>query len=76
VGFVVDQVALRQDFLPAHRFSPVFIITPLFNAHSSTHCSYQTDKRAKPGYFPESNVVSEIRQQGIKRYFPFDIYLF
>jgi len=38
VGFLVDQVALGQGFLPALMFSPVSIIPPTFHTHSFLYC--------------------------------------
>jgi hypothetical protein len=35
VGFVVDKVQLRPDFLRAFRFSPVNIIPPWLRTHTS-----------------------------------------
>jgi len=50
VGFVVDKVALRQIFLPVLPFPPISAIhTNAPHSSSSTGCSYQKDKRAKPG---------------------------
>jgi hypothetical protein len=37
--------------------------------HSSACCSYQKDKRAKPGKYPKSNAVSEIGVRWIGKYF-------
>jgi hypothetical protein len=36
------------------------IIPPVLHTHVHTYCSYQKDKRAKPGSLPRSNALSEI----------------
>ena len=36
VRFLMDQVALGQDFLPVLQFSPVSIILPMIHAHNSS----------------------------------------
>jgi hypothetical protein len=36
----------------------------------STCCSYQKDKRAKPGNLPKGNVLSETGEHRIEKYFP------
>jgi hypothetical protein len=36
---------------------------------SSTHCSCQKDKRAKPGNLTKNNAVSEIGEHWIEKYF-------
>jgi hypothetical protein len=53
VRFVVDKVALVQV---ARYFCFACQYQPINAAHSSssTRCSYQKDKRAKPGNLPES----------------------
>jgi hypothetical protein len=54
VRFVVHEAAVVQFFLRVLRFSPS-------SSASSTPCSYQKDKRAKPGNVRQSSVVLEIR---------------
>jgi hypothetical protein len=56
VGFVVDKVALAQAVLRVLRFSRLSIVPPL------PRCSYQKDKRAKPGNLQNKNSLSEIGQ--------------
>jgi hypothetical protein len=41
VGFVADEMALEQEFLPVLQLSPVSIIPPTLQTHSSNHhCRY------------------------------------
>jgi hypothetical protein len=56
VGFVVEKVALEQVSIRVGLFFPVRIIPPMFHTHLSTCCSYQKDKRAKPGNLPKIRV--------------------
>jgi len=70
VRFVVHKVALGQVCLPVLLFSPVSIIPPVLHTHlPSTCCSYQKDKREKPGNLPRSNDLSENGKHWIEKYF-------
>jgi hypothetical protein len=69
VRFVVDKA-------PGHVFLPVLRIpcqyhsadAPYSSSSTSTCCSYQKDKRAKPGDLRKNKVLSKIAEHWIKRY--------
>ena len=54
-------VAVGQIFLR--------VLCPLPFHHCSTRCSYQKDKRAKPGNFLTSKAISEIGERRTEGYF-------
>jgi len=58
VSVVVDKVALSKVILRVNPLSPVSIIGP--HSHPPTYLSHQKDERAKSGFFPKINVLSEI----------------
>ena len=69
VRIVVDNVALRQDFLRALRFSPCqYHSTNALYSSPSTRCLYQKDKRAKPENLAKSNAIPEIAELWVKKY--------
>ena len=58
---VVDELALRQVFLPALRFSPCQCHSTIALHSSSTACrSYQTGKRPKAGNLSQRNALSKV----------------
>jgi hypothetical protein len=67
VRFVV-KVALGQVFSPSTSIYPCqYHSTYSLYSSISTCCSYQKDKRAKPGNLPKSNVLSEIGENCIEK---------
>jgi hypothetical protein len=57
-------------FLPSFSVLPCqYHSTNAPYSSSSTRCSYQQDKRAKPGNFPKGNAVSEIGEHCIEHSF-------
>ena len=70
--FVVDNVALGQDFLQVLWISAVSVITTdAPSSFSFTCCSFQKDKREKPGNLPKSNSLFEIGGRCRDKYFSF-----
>jgi hypothetical protein len=63
---MVDEVALGQVFLQV--FPLVNIIPPVLRIHCQLRCSYQKDKRTKPGNLPKSNGVPENGEHWIEEY--------
>ena len=63
VELAMEKVALRQAGLPALLLSPVSIIIQ----SSSHYCTYQKDKRAKPGTFTQSDALTEIGENRAKK---------
>ena len=65
---VVDKVALGQFF---SEYFGLFLSVPSTNApyvSSYTYCSYNKDKRARPGSLPKSSALSEISERCIDKY--------
>jgi len=62
--FAEDKVELRL-FFPTKYFDIPRQYLSNNSPHSSscTCCSYQKEKRAKPGNLPKNNVISEIAEQ-------------
>jgi hypothetical protein len=54
-------------FLRVFPFFPVNDVLPVLCTYLDPHCSYQMDKRAKPGNIPTSSAVSEIRENSIEK---------
>jgi hypothetical protein len=73
VGFVVDKVAGNgRDFSPSASVSPCqYYSTIAPYSASSTYCSYQKDKRAKPGNFPNSRSLSDIGEHWTENHLSF-----
>jgi hypothetical protein len=72
VRFVVNKVALGHVFLlSASLFPCQYHSTIAPYSSSSTCCSYQKDKRAKPGNLPKSDALSEIRERWTEKCFNF-----
>lgn len=67
-GFVVHIVAGSHVSLPVLQFAPFSIISPTLHAH--LHINVTLIKRTsgrRPGNFPKSNALSEIRQHWIEK---------
>jgi len=65
------QVALGQIFLEYFVFSCQYHANNAPHWSSSTRCSLQSDKRAKPGNLPKNNVLRKSRSTGQKGNFLF-----
>jgi len=65
---VVEKVVLAAVFLRVRLFSPVCIIPPILHPQLHLHVLYcQKQKVAKPGKFPNSKALSEIREYSIDK---------
>lgn len=60
VGFMVDRVALGQDFLRVLRVCPVSIIPSMLNIH--VHGAPIRGNWSKPANLPKSGVISQSRE--------------
>ena len=68
VRLVVDKVALKQAFLPVLRFFPcLYHSNNAPYSSSSTRCSYQNEKRAKPGTFQKAMLFQKSGSIGQKK---------
>jgi hypothetical protein len=69
VRFVFDKLALRQGFLQVLAFSLSVSFLQCSYSYSSSCCSYEKDKRRRPGNLTESNAVSVVREHWIENCF-------